>query len=214
MARRVVSALLVAVVLCGVADLAAGAITYPLGLQNPTSPPFHINPSVSNLSRGWRFRVNTPDVHVVQLGVNTPISANTAHTLTLFDFATQAVLAQVTTTPAPGWILVDLAAPVSLTQGSDYIVSAYFGPNNQYYYGPRTDIGDSWFPTGAIEYIEMRYKNNAVPSDFPTSVLGNYQYGIPDIGYEVGTPIPAPGALLLGGLGTGLVTYLRRKRAL
>ncbi|OHB74677.1 MAG: hypothetical protein A2Z25_09375 [Planctomycetes bacterium RBG_16_55_9] len=187
---------------------AAHAEIYPLALQDPAASGFSIN-NPTNASRGWRFRVNDPDVYVTELGVHSPISSQVSQTLTLFDFASEAVLAQVTTTPGPDWIFEDLAAPVALTQGSEYIVSLYFGDTGGYYYGSRAEIGNSWFPTGTIEYLDVRYANNVGASDFPINSLADYLYGIPDIGYEVGPTqvIPAPGAFLLGLLGlsaTGL----------
>ena len=185
--------------------------THPLSLQDPVTSGFITN-TVENCSRGWRFHVNDPGFAVGQLGVYSVVSSNVSHTLTLFDFATQDILAQVTTTPGTGWIFEDLVTPVPLVEGSDYIVSVHFGDTGGYYYGSRAWIGDSWFPTGTIEYLDMRYGNGVGPSVFPTSVLSDYQYGVPDIGYAEYNVIPAPGALLLGSIGLGMVSWLRRRK--
>jgi len=207
------SVFVVALMVFGATEPALSAITYPLQLQTPTAPPFHTNNPV-DCSRGWRFVVNSPGVEVVQLGVDSVISSSVSQTVTLFDFATHDVLAQVTTTPGPGWLFVNLPSPVALTEGNQYVVSAFFPSPGGYYYAERATVGDSWFPTGTIQYLDMRYANDATPSTFPTYVLTDYQYGIPDIGYQVGgAAIPAPGALLLAAMGTGLVGLLRRRKA-
>ena len=192
------------------AIIPANADIYPLLEQDPGSSSFLTN-NVSNCSRGWRFVVNDSGVLVTQLGANSLVSSQVSQTITLFDFNTHAVLAQVKTTPGNGWVFVDLDTPVELTQGSEYIVSLYFGDAGGYYYGSRSSIGDSWFPTGTIEYIDMRYQNDYSASYFPDIFLNDYQYGLVDIGYEVAT-VPVPGAVLLGSIGLSCAGGMLRRR--
>jgi hypothetical protein len=128
--------------------------------------------------------------------VNTAVSDSVSHTVTLFDFATQAVLAQVSSPIGSGWQWVDIP-PVPLVAGNDYVVEVHSTASSWYYFGSRTNVGSAWFPTGPLQYIEMRYKNApSTPSDFPTSVVADFQYGLADVGYAYTAcvDIPGPGA--------------------
>jgi len=217
MKTRAITSILLALVCicCGLQTPAFSAASYALDLQNPTSPPFNTNNPV-NAIRGWRFRADAADILVTELGVNSPLSASASQTVTLFDFASQAILGEVTTTAGPGWRFVELDSPVALTQGSDYIVAAHFPAPGGYYFGSRAEVGNSWFPTGEIQYIDMRFANDVGPSTFPTDVLFDQQYGIPDIGYQIGdfVVIPAPAAVPLVALGATALPWLRRRRML
>jgi len=169
--------------LCSICDPGFGSGPFlPLLGQTPVVPPFIIGGNPDQI-RGWRFRANEPGMVVTRLGVNTAVSDSTPHVVTLFDFATEMLLAQVTSPVGPGWQWVEIP-PVPLVLGQDYVVQAHSSVDNWYYFGDLDDLGASWFPTGPIEYVEMRFDNDVTnPSDFPTRILNDYQYGVVDIGY-------------------------------
>lgn len=212
--KTLISIVVVLVCVCGMQAPVSAASNYALDMQDPVTAGFTTS-SASDAVRGWHFQANISGIYVTELGIFSPVSDTTPITVTLFDFATQSILAQVTTTPGAGWRFEDLATPVALTQGSEYIVTGYFS-GTQYYFGKRSSVGESWFPTGDIEYLDMRYDTLVSPTDFPTQVLYDWQYGIPDIGYEIlsAVTVPAPAAVVLAGLGATAVTWLRRRRAI
>jgi len=163
--------------------------------QDPATSPFGVGGS-SNQMRGWRFRPVVSGLVANRLGVNTALSDSVSHTVTLFDFATQAVLAQASSPIGSGWQWVDIP-PVPLVAGNDYVVQVHSTAGSWYYYGSRANVGSSWFPIGPLEYIEMRYANSAPdPSTFPTSSLADFQYGLVDVGYAYTAcvDVPGPGA--------------------
>lgn len=169
--------------------LASGSLvaqTYPLGQQSPTS--FSINNNPGICTRGYRFQCNASNVTVVSLGCYYPTAASPhTITLTLWNYNTQAILGQVTTTTQGQWSFVTLPSPVTLSNGGMYIVTGYqtTGP---YYFSSFT-APSTWLPTGTIQYMDMRYSNGGTATSFPTSTLSNYQYGVVDFGYTTGPTV-------------------------
>ena len=179
--------LLAAIVLLFVVSLATSLAgqTYPLNQQNPVTAGFSSG-GVANCQRGWRFQVNAANVTVTQLGCWYPDGTTQPKTVTLFNFTTQAILAQVSCGPGTGWQFTTLTTPVPLQNGSQYLVIGHTVTAS--YYWMNTPPA-SWNPTGTIQYFDTRYANGVSANTFPTSILSPHQYGVVDIGYTNGPTI-------------------------
>ncbi len=174
------------------------AQTWPLGQQNASTAGF-TSGGAANCTRSWRFQVNIPGVLVTHMACWYPDSTTQPKTLTLFDFQTQQVLAQEITTPGPGWCIVQLTTPVQLTQGMQYLIAGHTITSSYYFGG---SPAPTWFPTGDIQYMDMRFNNGQPPSVFPTSTLSNIQYGVVDFGYVTGPSLTVTAGM--GGATTAL----------
>lgn len=165
---------------------------------------------VDNYVRGWRFQANA-NVNVLELGASTPHLEGEAFSVVLWNFGTQTLLAQsdFISDGSNNWQWAALPSAVSLTSGSQYIVAVYSAIGH--YYFQSFPSGSPWLPTGDIQYLDMRYANSASVSTFPTNVLNNYQYGVPDIGYELAGQVPEPSTFLLAGLGLAAAGLLGRR---
>lgn len=139
----------------------------------------------TNSQRGFRF-TPTEDLLVTHFGKREP--NGTPRTVTLFDFATQAIVNQFTVTGAAAQYNYNaLTNPVWLLNGTQYILSLYQGPTDGYYFGGSSQIGQH------MTYGDMRYCNSCAASTFPTSILTNFHYGYPDLWYFTKNTItPAP----------------------
>ena len=61
-----------------------------------------------------------------------------------------------------------------------------------------------------VECFNTEHKKNESSSDLMVSVLLHNQ----SAGYDVIDVVPSPGAFILGGIGLGVVGWLRRRRTL
>ncbi len=135
--------------------------------------------------RGFRF-APTEDVLVTAFGKREP--NGTTRYVTLFDFATQAILQQTQVGgPAAEYSYQNIPAPIWLTQGTQYLLQLYQGASDGYYFGTSSQIGQH------LTYFDMRYCNSCTENTFPTNTLTNYHYGTPDFWYFTKKTVsPAP----------------------
>lgn len=152
---------------------------YPVALQDPTSSGFTILTSSSIRECGWKFKVNSTGMSVLRLGSRFPDGATVAHTVTLFDAATKTILAQEICGPGSGWQFVNLANPVALESGKEYVISGHTLTNRYIHTAPPA----SWTPTGDIEYISSQYGSSTTAGYYPSSSNSSL-YGVVDFGYS------------------------------
>ncbi|WP_395706264.1 DUF2341 domain-containing protein [Casimicrobium huifangae] len=155
----------------------------------------------TNSQRGFRFTPNE-DVLLTQFGKREP--NGTPRYVTLFNFATQAVIAQQQISgPAATYVYADAAQPLWLTAGTQYILTLYQGATDGYYFGTSSQINSK------LTYGDMRYCNSCTENTFPTSILSNWHYGYPDFQFRTKRTLsPAPTYVVnvrtIGGTVTGL----------
>lgn len=140
---------------------------------------------VTNSQRGFRFSPNE-DILLTALGKNEP--NGTTRYLTLFDFASQAILLQTQISgPAAAYTYQNSPAPMWLTAGTQYLLEIYQGAADGYYYGASGQIGQH------LTYYDMRYCNGCDQNTFPTNYLNNIHYGYCDMWYYTKNNVtPAP----------------------
>lgn len=140
---------------------------------------------VGDSQRGFRFSP-TEDILVGSFGKNEP--NGTTRFITLFDVATQGIIRQLQVSGPVGiYSYSPLSSPVWLTQNTQYILELFQGPADGYYFASSSQIGQH------LVYHDMRYCNSCTENTFPTQVLGNFHYGLPDFWYYTKTNItPAP----------------------
>jgi hypothetical protein len=166
--------------------------------QDPSEFAFSVGGGARSV-RGWRFRVNAIHQVVGQIGAFTAVSETESHVVALFDAGTGELLTWGRTTPGDGWRWATVA-PVELDLGGEYVVTAYSAVGAWYLFGSSAAIGSSWFPSGVIEYLDVRFANDvASPVTFPTTPLPDAQYGLVDIRFAPTSGIP----VLLPGPGSG-----------
>jgi Secretion system C-terminal sorting domain/Domain of unknown function (DUF2341) len=130
---------------------------------------------VGNSQRGFKFAPNE-DLLVTSFGKREPTGSN--RYITLFDFATQAIINQTQVAgPAGQYSYTNINAPLWLISGTDYLLEMYQAAGDGYYFGSSNQIGQH------LTYKNMYYCNSCTQNTFPASVLANYQYGYPDLWY-------------------------------
>jgi hypothetical protein len=170
----------------------AFATNYPFGQQNPSTSGF-TNANSGPWVLGHRFHVNSANVSVTHLGCNTPNGG--ARDVRLWTTSgTQ--LAQASVPAGSGWQFTALTTAVSLTQGSDYIVTEHSSSLYDYWLLNNGSIA-GWTGDANITYVQSEFVSSSTHI-FTTGTSGTLViYGIAEIGYSIGPP--APGSISVPG---------------
>lgn len=147
--------------------------------------------TVSNCQRGFRFTANE-DILVAYFGKRIPNT--TQRYVTLFDYNTQAILAQIQVDAGTSgaYNYNELTTPLWLQSGQQYLLELYNASGDMYYYGSSSQIGQH------LTYGDMRYCNSCTQNTFPTSILTSIHYGCPDFLYYTKLNVtPAPTSRVL-----------------
>jgi hypothetical protein len=143
-----------------------------------------------NSQRGHRF-TPTEDLLVTDLGGNLPSAG--ARPITLFDFATQAILRQASVVMPGNGYEYDPISPILLEQGQTYIISEFNSAAQPDYY-----FGSGPTPVAKFGYQDMRFCNGCTANTFPTGVLGDLIYGLPDFIFRTRVQLSNPPTYSLG----------------
>lgn len=154
--------------------------------------------TVSNCQRGFRFSPNHLII-IPQFGKKTPDA--TTRYVTIFDFASTALLHQLQVAGASGvYSYANLASPVWLQKNTQYLLELYNGSGDMYYYGSSTQINNN------LTYYDMRYCNSCTQNTFPTTTLTSIHYGVPDFMFytcDTNNIASAPTYVVGAGSGAG-----------
>lgn len=155
--------------------------------------------TVSNCQRGFRFTANQP-LLVTHLGKKIPNA--TQRYVTIFNFSTQAIVTQGQVDAGTSGIYNynALTQPVWLQSGQQYLLELYNGAGDMYYYGASSQVGQH------LTYGDMRYCNSCTQNTFPTNVLTNIHYGLPDFWYYVTAAPVSPAPTITHGAPADTVT--------
>lgn len=179
---------------------ASAASTYetfngPYSSTDSVKPP-NTN-TVSNCQRSAKFKP-TRDIIISSFGKCTP--DGTTRWVTLFDFSSQNKIEQIQVSgAATQYSYTQLPKHVWLEANKDYIIALHNASGDMYYYGAAGQASPY------IQYGDMRYCNSCNQNTFPTTVLTNNMYGVPDFHYyTVDTPnLSKEPTYKLGGAGGG-----------
>ena len=153
---------------------------------------------LTQCQRGFRF-APTQNMLVTHFGKNEP--SGTTRYVTLFNYATQAVLSQTQVAgPSATYSYGPISNPIWLTSGTQYVLQIYGLSTDGYYFGTSSQIGQH------LTYYDMQYSNGGTQNTFPNSVLANYHYGYGDFWYYITNTLTTIPSYTMGASNVSIIS--------
>jgi len=151
--------------------------------------------------RGFRFSP-TQDILLLQLGRYEP--NGTVRYVTLFDYASQAILAQLQVGgPAAQYSYADLAWPIWLTRNTEYVLELYQGATDDYFYRT-TPLAMN----PLLHYVETLVCNGCTQDTLPTTVLHGENWGYADFQFRTRRQASPEPTFVIGDAARATLTVL------
>lgn len=192
------------------APTAIAATVYPLGMVDSSGA--H-STSPDGWGRGYSFSVTTNDVWVTDLAWNTPSDLNFGYDIGLWDMDTQTQIASASNLVGTGgtWATTSVS-PVELSFGGNYAVTLYSFDGDVFWSGESAYIPG----TADISYTSAQYCRSCTLGMLPSLSMARYNYGLVDIGYQIGepSPVPLPAGLPMLAVAMAGFAFVKRNRGI
>jgi uncharacterized protein DUF4082/PEP-CTERM motif-containing protein len=156
------------------------------------------------------FTVGGSNISVDALGFYDTTGSTETETVGLYDSSKTLLTSLVVTGSATGYVFGNLATPVMLTAGDNYVVNDFTGENGWLYSNPKVPVAASQISVSGTPVLYLYDSSFA----YPTQKSPEFGYYGPnfEIAGATSPAVPEPSSVfLLGGCLLGVIAFRRKK---